>query len=200
MKLAHLAFATIILAAAPAKAEQFSINDALRQAMQTNPGVGEASANRRATESELRQTQSTLLPQVRIAANAGPERFTQFILNPPQGSGTTMHGNYTSVVVRQLLFDGIASINEVWRQTARVNASAFRVRECTELIALDAADAYIDVVRYTRLVELARQNVANLEAIFNIVESRYKGGRSGQGDLQQALERVEASKAALAEF
>ena len=83
---------------------------------------------------------------------------------------------------------------------ARVNASAYRVRERTELIALDAAEAYIDVVRYTRLVELARQNVANHEAIFSNVESRYKGGRSGEGDLQQALERVEAAKAALAEF
>ena len=121
-----------------AHAEAFSINDALKQAIQTNPGVGEASANRRATESELRQTQGTLLPQVRLEANAGPERYTQRIVPPPLGSGTTMNGNYTSVVVRQLLFDGFTSINEVWRQSARVNASAFRVRERTELIALDA--------------------------------------------------------------
>jgi len=183
-----------------AHAQPFSINDALKQAIQTNPGVGEASANRRATESELRQTQGTLLPQVRLEANAGPERFTQNIPVPPPGSGTTMHGRYGSIVVRQLLFDGFTSINEVWRQSARVNASAFRVRERTELIALDAAEAYIDVVRYIRLVELARQNVANHEAIFSNVESRYKGGRSGEGDLQQALERVEAAKAALFEF
>jgi len=38
-------------------AEVFSINDALHQAMLTNPAVGEASANRRATQSELRQIQ-----------------------------------------------------------------------------------------------------------------------------------------------
>ncbi|CAM5395812.1 Outer membrane efflux protein BepC OS=Afipia felis OX=1035 GN=bepC_2 PE=3 SV=1 [Afipia felis] len=183
-----------------AHAEPFSINDALKQAIQTNPGVGEASANRRATESEMRQTQSTLLPQVRLEANAGPERFTQNIVPPPLGSGSTMHGRYGSIVVRQLLFDGFTSINEVWRQSARVNASAYRVRERTELIALDAAEAYIDVVRYGRLVELARQNVANHQAIFNNVESRYKGGRSGEGDLQQALERVEAAKAAQYEF
>ena len=44
------------------RAEWFSINNAISQAVLTNPGVGEASANRRATEAELRQTQSTLLP------------------------------------------------------------------------------------------------------------------------------------------
>jgi len=58
-------------------AEPFSINDALKQAVQTNPGIGEASANRRATQSELRQTQSTLLPQVRLEARWGPEKFDQ---------------------------------------------------------------------------------------------------------------------------
>jgi hypothetical protein len=45
-----------------ARAERFSINDAISQAVLTNPSIGEASANRRATETELRQTQSTLLP------------------------------------------------------------------------------------------------------------------------------------------
>ena len=41
------------------RAEWFSINNAISQAVLTNPAVGEASANRRATEAELRQTQGT---------------------------------------------------------------------------------------------------------------------------------------------
>jgi len=66
-----------------ARAEWFSINDAISQAVLTNPGVGEASANRRATESELRQTQGTLLPQVRLESRLGPEKFDQQIIPPP---------------------------------------------------------------------------------------------------------------------
>ena len=42
-----------------ARAASFSINDAISQAVLTNPGVGEASANRRATEAEFRQAQGT---------------------------------------------------------------------------------------------------------------------------------------------
>lgn len=189
-------------------AEPFSINDALKQATLTNPGVGEASANRRATESELRQTQSTLLPQVRIEARYGPEKFDQSasIVSgsaqpiPAQGAGPWRNGSQESAVVRQLLFDGFASIHDIWRQSARVNAAAFRVRERTELIALDAAEAYVDVVRYMRLVELGQQNVANHERIFSNVNSRFSGGRAGEGDLEQARERVENARASLAEF
>src|SRR6478609_1582430 len=209
MKPVYFAIAGLFLAVNPAKAEVFSINDALRQAMQTNPDVGEASANRRATESELRQTQSTLLPQVRIEANYGPEKFDQnYNGTPPvvgltpgvNGAGSWRNGSQASVVVRQLLFDGFASIQDVWRQTARVNAAASRVKERTELIALDAAEAYVDVVRYLRLVGLAEQNVANHEKIFSNVNSRFSGGRAGEGDLEQSRERVENARASLAEF
>src|SRR4051812_10090296 len=193
--------------ATPAAAQVFSINDALRQTVQTNPGVGEASANRRATESELRQTQSTLLPQVRVEASTGPEKFDQspgIVANnlqvPTVGSGPWRNGSQGSVVVRQILFDGFASIHDIWRQTARVNAAASRVKERTELLALDAAEAYVDVTRYMRLVSLAEQNVANHEKIFSNVNSRFSGGRAGEGDLEQSRERVENSKAQLADF
>src|SRR6266481_4724825 len=208
MKSAYLAIAGLILAASPVAAEQFSINDALREAAKSNPGVGEASANRRATESELRQTQSTLLPQVRIDAYYGREKFDQSasvvsgsaLPIPTVGTGVWRDGNYQSLVVRQLIFDGFASIHDIWRQSARVNAAAFRVRERTELLALDGAEAYIDVVRYLRLVDLSDQNVATHEKIFANVNSRFAGGRAGEGDLEQARERVENAKAQRDDF
>jgi adhesin transport system outer membrane protein len=181
-------------------ATAFLINDAISQAVFTNPGVGEASANRRATEAELYQTQGSYLPQVRLESHIGPEKFTQAIKPPPLGNGTWFNGREVSVAVRQIIFNGFASIHDIWRQTARVNAAAFRVRERSELIALDAAEAYIDVVRFLRIVALANENVANHEEIFENVKSRFGGGRTGEGDLQQALERVEAAKAAQAEF
>src|SRR3972149_10957407 len=69
-----------------AAAEPFTINDAIIQAVRTHPGVGEAAANRRATESELRQTQTTLLPQVRLEARTGRTRYNfQDSIVPPKG-------------------------------------------------------------------------------------------------------------------
>src|SRR5689334_16387115 len=98
----------------------FTINDALQQAVATHPGVGEAAANRRATESELRQQQGTLLPQVRLEGRWGTERFSQDVVPTPLGNGRWLTGRTGSVVLRQLVFDGFSSINEIWRQAARV--------------------------------------------------------------------------------
>src|SRR5215469_14597027 len=141
--------------------EGFSIIDAINQAVTSNPGVGEAAANRRATEAEMRQSQGVLLPQVRLDASHGIEKFSQNdITPPPQGNNQLLHTTDTSLTIRQILFDGFASINEIWRQAARVDASAYRVHERTELIALDAAEAYIDIVRFTRLISIASDNLA----------------------------------------
>src|SRR6516165_9465532 len=209
MKIAFSTILSLVLVIGPSTAAEFSINDALREAAKSHPGVGEASANKRATQAELRQVQSTLLPQVRVEARYGPEKFDQnFSGSPPIagltapviGAGPWRLGSNESIVVRQLLFDGFASIHDIWRNTARVDAAAFRVRERTELIALDAAEAYVDVVRYLRLVALAEKNVATHEKIFANVNSRFQGGRAGEGDLQQSRERVENARAQLDEF
>jgi adhesin transport system outer membrane protein len=181
--------------------EPFSITDAINQAVKTNPGVGEAAANRRATEAELRQSQGTLLPQVRLSADAGPEMLRQY--NVPanfNNNGVYLNGREASVTIRQLVFDGFSSINSIWRQAARVDAAAFRVLERTELIALDAAEAYVDVTRYTRIVALAEQNLQVHLDLRKNVRARFAGGRAGEGDTQQAEERVAAAEAALADF
>ena len=141
-----------ILATPAVAKNSFSIIDAINQATQSNPGVGEASANRRATEAELRQNQSTLLPQVRLEASIGPHLIDRYSTPTPIASNNKwISGREASVAVRQLLYDGFSSIHEIWRQAARVDAAAARVLERTELIALSAAEAYIDVVRYLQL-------------------------------------------------
>jgi len=201
MRRVLIATTAILLMGAAARAgEAFSLHDAIDQAIHTHPAVGEAAANRRATERELRQQQGTLLPQVRLQADAGPERLRRDITPAPAGNGDWQRGREASIVVRQVLFDGFTSINEIWRQAARVDAAAFRVHERTELVALDAAEAYIDVTRYIRLVALAQENLAAHNRILGNVQARVSGGRSGEGDLDQARERVLSAEAALHDF
>src|SRR6202162_5323380 len=94
--------------AGAAGGEPFTINGPLRMAVQTNPTVGEAAANRRATEAELHQTQGTLLPQVRLEAQGGPTRlnvtdpiYTTPPNSPPLGNGTWLPASKGSIVLRQ---------------------------------------------------------------------------------------------------
>src|ERR1043166_7967217 len=62
----QVAFCLLIATVVPVYAEVFTITEAIRMAVQTNPAVGESSANKRATEAELNQQKGALLPQVRL--------------------------------------------------------------------------------------------------------------------------------------
>ena len=140
------------------------------------------------------------MPQVRLEARTGKINSNFKDVPPPTGNGQWLPNQTQSIVLRQLLFDGFTSINEIWRQAARVDAAAARVFERTELIALDAVEAYVDVIRYTKIVA---DSTANLEAHRKIVanvRARFQGGRAGEGDLEQVLERVAQAEASFARY
>jgi len=193
-------FAACSMLSSAAAGEAFTIHDAIEQAIHTNPAVGEAAADRRATSASLGQQQGTLLPQIRLEATAGPERLNSSSIPAPLNNDRWMSGRDVSIVGRLKLFDGFSSINEIWRQAARVDAASYRVHERTELVALDAAEAYIDVVRYTQLVGLAEENLRAHRKIFDNVRARFNGGRSGEGDLEQGRERLSGAEATLYDF
>lgn len=189
------------IASTAVEAQQLSLNDAIRRAVEGNPAVGEAVANRRATDFELRQSQGGLLPQVRLQADIGPERRRQpDSLVASQRDADFVTGRQGNLTVRQVLFDGFTTVNETWRQAYRVDASAWRVKERAELVALDTVQAYTDIVRLNDMIARAARNVAVHRQLLSDVQSRFSGGRAGRGDLDQVRERASAAEAAKAEL
>jgi len=101
--------------------------------------------------------------------------------------------------VQQLLFDGFSSVNEIYRQSARVDGAALRVMERSEAVALDAVEAYIDVIRHSAILAKSRMNVDKHRRIFSDVQERFEGGETGAADLSQARERVAAAEVIVSE-
>lgn len=193
----------VVLAAlsGTAQAQRFSLEEAIRRAVTTNPAVGEASANRRATDYELRQAQGGLLPQIRLQADIGPER--RRLYDSPlasQRQADFVGGRQVNLTVRQVLFDGFATVNETWRQAYRVDAASWRVKERSELIALDTVQAYTDILRLIDMIGHSARNVSVHRQLLSDVQARFSGGRAGRGDLDQVQERVHAAEAAQAEL
>ncbi len=184
-----------------ANAQRFSLEEAIRRAVATNPAVGEAAANRRATDFELRQSQGALLPQIRLQGDIGPERRRQFdspLAN--QRSSDFVAGRQANITIRQVLFDGFSTVNETWRQSYRVDAASWRVKERSELIALDTVQAYTDIMRLIDMIGQSARNIAVHRQLLSDVQARFSGGRAGRGDLDQVQERVMAAEAAKAEL
>ncbi len=174
-----------------------SIEEAIRLTVQTNPSIGEAAANRRAVDYELKQAVGQYLPQVSLDGSFGASRVRtdQVGVLPPLRSDKWFNPAQGQLVVRQLIFDGFATSNDIYRQAARVDAAALRVVERSELLGLDAAEAYIDILRHEQILGVARRNIAKHQEIFGLVRRKFDGGSGSISEVQQVEERLAASRA-----
>lgn len=171
----------------------------VQEAVSTSPDVLESAANRRARDYEYRQSQGAFLPTVDLSAEIGPERLDRPNSFTANNNDVWRTSKEFTVTVQQLLFDGLTSVNEVYRQSARVDGAALRVLERSEAVALDATEAYIDVIRHSAILAKARMNVAKHRRIYSDVQERFEGGETGAADLAQARERVAATEVIVTE-
>ena len=85
------------------------------------------------------------------------------------------------------------------RQLGRAESAQYRVADTAQAIALRAVEAYLEVQRTRRIIQIAERNVKVHEQILQRVRARATSGRGPRSDVDQALARVAAQKAALAQ-
>ncbi|MBZ0218007.1 MAG: TolC family outer membrane protein [Fimbriimonadaceae bacterium] len=170
-----------------------SLKEAVQRAIDTHPSVESARFARQAAGYELRQAQGRLYPTLDLDGNVGRQRIDQPQARLPTVNNVPRTTNEVALVFRQVLFSGWDRSNDIYRNAARVDASALRVMERSESIGLTAAEAYIDVRRNMRLMGIAKNYINRLNQLVATVRGRRDGGKATQGDVNQALERVSAA-------
>ncbi len=181
-------------------ASAMSLEQAIRIAIDSNPEIGAAVANRKALDFELRQAEGLFLPSVDFEGRSGAGQLNSPSTRSARTSGDVLHKNEANLIVSQLLFDGWESRGEVERQAARVDGAAARIFERSEFIGLNVARQFIEIGRLMRVVRAARRNIAYHKSTLSSIR---KGARSGAvtvADRQQAEERLFAAEARLVEF
>ena len=89
-----------------------------------------------------------------------------------------------------MLFDGFATRNEVKRLGKAQLVRYYELLDASEAIALEAARAYLDVLRYRFLVDLAEDNYVSHRATFEQLLRRTQSGVGRRVDLEQAASRL----------
>ena len=99
--------------------------------------------------------------------------------------------------VTQNLFSGYDTTHQIKQTKARARAALLDLHDTASNIALDAIQAYIDVVKQQRLLELAQQNVNSHEEILSQIRERNNSGVGRRSQLQQTEGRVARAHASL---
>ena len=191
-----LALALILAAAGGATGQ--TLRESAQEAVRSNPRVDVVAFNRQAVEQELARARGQYLPQLDLRAGGGPE-WSDTGTTRARGGSTTLPRRETGVFVTQRLFDGWETDSEVERQKARGQSAARRVGETSEVVALDAVEAHIDVLRQRRLVRLAEQNLEIHRQIVGRISQRVGRGAAPAADQEQARARLDNAQATVVE-
>ncbi|WP_374478268.1 TolC family outer membrane protein [Zoogloea sp.] len=162
-----------------------TLPDAIEKAVLRNPEVLARLHNYQASDAERDVARGGLFPRIDLQGYTGRERRE----TPTSPSDTYTRPGY-QLQLRQLLFDGFATGNEVKRLGFARAVRYFELLGTTDEIAYEAARAYLDVQRYRDLSRLAQENWAIHKETVDQIERRVKAGVGRRVDLEQAFGRL----------
>ncbi|MBV1697992.1 MAG: TolC family outer membrane protein [Hyphomicrobiales bacterium] len=178
---------------------------ALVQAYQNNPSLNAQRAALRATDENVPQALSGYRPKLSVTANGGYNytnstsafplttggpintiQFAQQFLS--RGVGAT--GSYT-------LFNGWQTANKTRQAESQVDAMRETLRVTEQQVLLDAATAYMNLLRDQAILDLNRRNVEVLTEQLKQTRDRFNVGEVTRTDVAQAESRLAAGRSAL---
>lgn len=190
------------------------LDEALVSAYFSNPQLQAQRASTRATDENVPQARSALLPQIFGNANAG-YKHTEFGIDPsavnkifPDADipNTTIKGDDPphgySVTLQQQIFKGLQNINSIREAEANALSAREDLRNTEQTTLLDGVTAYMDVVQNQAIVRLRENNVTVLTDYEASNQRQFNAGDLTSTDLAQskasrasAVASLEAAKA-----
>jgi len=186
-----LVFAIVVL---PSRLNAIELNDLVADSIQAHPEILEQVHVFRQADRDRDIADSGWRPSVDLQASTGKYEtespFTQNILREYNSSRAELS-------VTQNLFNGFDTTYQQEQTEARLRSALFEIFDTADNIALDAVQAYVDVLRQQKLVELADKNVSNHERILSQIRERSESGVGRRSELQQTEGRVARAHASL---
>ena len=177
---------------------------ALVQAYQNNPSLNAQRAALRATDENVPQALSGYRPKLSITANGG-ENYTNVLshvyVNNVPSPANAVSTPYTSrgvgATATQTLYNGLQTANRVRQAESQVMGARETLRVTEQQVLLDAATAYMNLLRDEAILELNRRNVEVLTEQLKQTRDRYNVGEVTRTDVAQAESRLAAGRSSL---
>jgi outer membrane protein len=134
-------------------------------------------------EQSLSSTSRVVGPTVALDAPA--TYFTQSGFNATYGAGAT---------ITQTIFNGYQTANQTRRAEAQVLAARATLRVTEQTVLLNAATAYMNLLRDTAILDLQRRNVEVLQEQLRQTRDRFNVGEVTRTDVAQSESSLAAGR------
>ena len=161
------------------------LSQSVERAILTNPELGARFQDFQSSLEGENVARGALLPEVNASGWLGREWRGSTSLSPSYDWNRRGY----SLELRQLIFDGFSTINQVKQLGFEKLAGYYELLASVDNVALEAALAHVDVQRYREMEQLARENYTMHLNILGQIRERQESGVGRGGDLEQAYGR-----------
>ena len=114
-----------------------------------------------------------------------------------KASGLAVPTWNNELVLRQMIFDGMATPNEINRLGHAQRVRYYELQAAMQNTTLEFMRSYIDTLRYTQLADYAKSNYVTHKQLFDKIKERVDAGVARRVDLEQATGRLALAEANL---
>ena len=183
---ATCAFSSVAFSTSIAHAEPFTLAQALAIAYETNPQLEAQRAAVRASDEEVAKAYGGWRPKVSVDSTYAYAEGEYHAIPGPR-TGTYPRG--VTATLSQPIF-GADLLPTLRKARATVEASREQLRATEEQVMLDAATAYLDVLRFQKTVDLQQASIQDLQKLRDTVQLRVNVGELSRTELGQTEGRL----------
>ena len=176
---------------------------ALVQAYQNNPSLNAQRASLRATDENVPQALSGYRPKLSVTASGGYNFQNATSIFPLAGFLTTtqfaqtFYSRTVGATGTYTLYNGMQTANRTRQAESQVDAARETLRVTEQQVLLDAATAYMNLLRDGAVLDLQRRNVEVLTEQLKQTRDRFNVGEVTRTDVAQAESRLAAGRSQL---
>jgi outer membrane protein len=181
---------------APFQARAETLESALIQAYSSNPTLNSQRAAVRAIDEGVPQALSGYRPKVSVNASIGEQSLSSLSITNPQRTPGTPPTYFTQsgqnapygagVTITQTLYNGLQTANKTRQAESQVLAARATLLQTEQTVLLNAATAYMNLLRDTAILSLQQSNVKVLQEQLRQVRDRFNVGEVTRTDVAQA--------------
>lgn len=162
-----------------------SLEQAIATALATNPNIQSTYNEFMSQKESSRASSGKYLPSVDLEAGVGYENYDN-----SQGTQGEYDPRYAQISIRQLLWDGSSTYNDIKRTKSEAESERYQLLADAQDMALSTVEAYIDVIQAQEVVTLSQANHDVHMRIYRDIKKRTDSGLSSTADLIQVEGRV----------
>jgi adhesin transport system outer membrane protein len=166
-----------------------NLTEAIQSTLANHPELQADINSRLSADAQAKMAKAGYLPTVDMMLGYGREHTDSPTTRGSTHNTETLTPGDAQLRLRQMLFDGFNTPNEVARTESIVNARAYQVLGTSESLALRTVQVYLDVLMRREMVALAENNLQAHLRINDQIGLRSQRGVGSNADVDQSEAR-----------